>query len=85
MSKDHQIAHKIGNAVITESAVDQLQYWQDHDNDSLQGMVCNLLKAVSFIACTASSYAFIDKDKAESMNHIINLSETAKTIEVFMK
>ena len=84
-NKEPKIQHKIGDAVITEVGVKQLASWQEYDNANLQDMVCNLLKAVSFLACSASSYCFIEKDKAESMNHIINLSETAKTIESFRK
>jgi hypothetical protein len=85
MSNEAKIQHKIGDAVLTEEGASQLANWQEYENANLQDMVCNLLKAVSFMACTASSYAFREQEKAESMNHIINLSETAKIIEIFKK
>lgn len=83
--KEHEILHKIDDAVLTNKAIDQVAHWQDSDNDSLNDMVCNLLKAVSFIACNASQYCFVEAEMKESMQHIINLSETVKTIEVFKK
>jgi len=80
-----RVQHKIKDAVLSEESLEQLAEWQSHDNDGIEGKVCDLLKAVSFIACTASAYDFVEVDKSESMKHIITLSEMAKTIEVFKK
>jgi len=84
-NNEPKVQHKIGDAVITEEGAAQLASWQEFDNDTLDGAVCDLLKVVSFMACTASAYDFNEKDKTESMKHIIILSEMSKNIEVFKK
>ena len=84
-NKQPQVQHRIGDAVITEESAAQLAEWQSHDNDGIDGKVCDLLKAVSFIACLSSEFSFDEKSKAESMQHIITLSELARDIEVFKK
>lgn len=84
MLKDNKdVLHKIGEAVISEEAVDTLTNWQDHDNDNIEGRIVEMLKAVGFIARMAEQMG--SQFTVEAMHHIVFLSGLAEELEVFKK
>jgi len=84
-NKEAKLQYKIGDAVLSEEAAEKLVYWQENDNEPIEGIICSLLKVGRFIACKSSSNQFNDEEMAESMRHIITISELARDIEVFKK
>jgi len=77
------VLHKIGDAVLSDKTVDTIANWQQHDNDSVEGRICDLLKAVGFIARLSEQLG--ETYLQDAMHHITLISGIAEELEVFKK
>lgn len=82
--KDNKILHKLGEAIISDQAAELIESWQGHNNDSLDGHVTEILKAVSFIAIVSEATGS-DDYKHRAMQHVVSLSGIAEELETFRK
>jgi hypothetical protein len=77
------VLHKIGDAVLSDKTVETIASWQQHDNDSVEGRICDLLKAVGFIARLSEQLG--ETYLQDAMHHITLISGIAEELEVFKK
>jgi hypothetical protein len=82
---NNEVVHKIGDAVLTEKAIETLESWQKNGNDNLEGWVCDLLKVCGFIARTSEAYSFTENDRKAALRNIITISEMTDELDIFKK